>query len=385
LIPLGLRVEIHVLVRGCGSTITVGAIVPALRNAGDVKNREVLGRQLRLLRVLGEHRGGLSSQKLAERLQVSRPTVDRDLKALREQVGIAIARKRVTGEVRHVLEGAPLALAATPTERAALQLAYHSLESLSGTSARGALGALSTELADESTAQHVRVRPPHREPIAPTVLASLERAMQTGRRVRVRVRVAKNAGRATTYHLDPLAIRSSGLDPYLDAWAIERGALRTFKIARVEEVVVLTERADEHPDVDLDALFASAVKTWQGDETRVRIRIANEAAWSVREYPLVAGQLVFHEPDGAVIVEADVAGLVEVSRWVLSWGRHAEVLEPAALRERVREELSVALGRYREDDEVRSRKVSGGDGEVRAGRGGGRAGSTRTTQVRGEG
>jgi proteasome accessory factor B len=384
LIPLTLRVEILVLVRGRGSTIGVGTIVPVFPNAGDVKNREVLGRQLRLLRVLGEHRGGLSSQKLAERLKVSRPTVDRDLKALRDHVGIAIARKRVTGEVRHVLEGAPLALAATPTERAALQLAYHALASLTGTSARGALGALSEQLANEAT-PHVRVRPPHREPIAPNVLASLERAMQTGRRVRVRARVAKHGGRPTTYHLDPLAIRSSGLDPYLDAWAVERGALRTFKIARIEEVEVLAERADEHPDVDLDALFASAVKTWQGDETRVRVRIASEAAWSVREYPLVAGQLVFHEPDGAVIVEADVAGLVEVSRWVLSWGRHAEVLEPAALRERVREELSVALGRYGEDDEVRSRKVSGGDGEARAGRGGRASRSTRMTLGRGEG
>ncbi len=359
----------------------VGTHVPASASAGDVKNREVLGRQLRLLRVLGEHRGGLSSQRLAERLQVSRQTVDRDLKSLREHVGIAIARKGVTGEIRHVLEGAPLALAATPTERAALQLAYHALESLRGTTPLEALDALSGELVDDAGTRHVgvrhvRVHPPHREPLAPRVLASLERAMQTGRRVRVRVRVAKHGGRATTYHLDPLAIRSSGLDPYLDAWAVERGALRTFKVARIEEIQVLAERADEHPDVDLDALFASAVKTWQGDETRVRIRIASETAWSVREYPLVAGQLVFHESDGAVIVEADVAGLVEVSRWVLSWGRHAEVLEPAALRARVREELSVALGRYGDtaEEEVRSRKVSGGDGEDSAGRGGGRVG-----------
>lgn len=351
-----------------------------------MKNREVVGRQLRLLRVLGEHRGGLSSRQLAERLNVSRPTVDRDLKALRDHVGVPIARKRVTGEVRHVLEGAPLALAATPSERAALQLAYHALASLTGTTARGVLGALSEDLATEATL-HVRVRPPHREPLAPNVLASLERAMRTGRRVRVRARVAKHGGHATTYHLDPLAIRSSGLDPYLDAWAVERQALRTFKVARIEEVEVLAERAEEHPDVDLDALFVSAVKTWQGDETRVRIRIASEAAWSVREYPLVAGQLVFHEPDGAVVVEADVAGLVEVSRWVLSWGRHAEVLEPAALRERVREELSVALGRYggAAEEEVRSRKVSGPEGDTRAGRGVGGPRSTRTTQVRGEG
>lgn len=55
------------------------------------------------------------------------------------------------------------------------------------------------------------------------------------------------------------------------------------------------------------------------------------------------------------------------------------VAERAALRERVREELSVALGRYREGDEVRSRKLSGGDEEAHAGRGGGWAASTRMT------
>lgn len=363
-----------------------------------MKNREVLGRQLRLLRVLAEHRGGLSSVQLAERLRTSRPTVDRDLQTLRTRVGIAIGRKRVTGEVRHILEGTPLALAATPIERAALQLAHHALSTLAGTRATATLaqlaatqGAATTQVvgtalaSDGGTDGHIRVRPPHREPIPPTVLESLERAMQRGRRVRVRARIAKYGGRPTTYHLDPLAIRLSAADPYLDAWAVERGALRTFKIARIEHVEVLREPAEEHPAVDLDALFASAVKTWQGDETRVRVRIATDAAWSVGEYPLVAGQLVFREPDGSVIVEADVAGLIEVSRWVLSWGRHAEVLEPAALRDRVREELGVALGRYGEGDEVRSRKVSEpgvGDG---AKRGGGRSRSTRTTQVRGEG
>jgi len=46
------------------------------------------------------------------------------------------------------------------------------------------------------------------------------------------------------------------------------------------------------------------------------------------------------EPDGdCVVVRARVAGLEEVTRWVLRWGKDAEVLEPPALRERLRAEV----------------------------------------------
>jgi predicted DNA-binding transcriptional regulator YafY len=37
---------------------------------------------------------------------------------------------------------------------------------------------------------------------------------------------------------------------------------------------------------------------------------------------------------------------LEVVKWILSFGREAELLRPAHLRERVREELADALGYY---------------------------------------
>lgn len=319
--------------------------------------------------------------QLASRLAVSRQTVDRDLKTLRADVGIAIGKKRVSGEVRHVLQGASLALAILPTEQAALRLARHALAALAGTQTVNAMDELA---GDAPEAAHLRIRlPPGHARSGSSTLAEIEHAMERGRRIRVRVRVAKHGGETKTYTLDPLVIRLVGPDPYLDGFAVERNALRTFKVARIEHIAVLDERADEHPDIDVDALFVDAVKTWSGEETRVRVRIAPEAAWSVREYPLARQQDIFHEPDGAIIVDATVAGLVEVTRWVLSWGRHAEALQPPALRLRVEEELARALERY--GSEVRSRKVSGPEREGAAEESGvGPRSATRTTQVRGE-
>jgi len=46
------------------------------------------------------------------------------------------------------------------------------------------------------------------------------------------------------------------------------------------------------------------------------------------------------KPDGSVIeFQADLSGLEEITRWVLSWGSKAKVLGPPELKKRVREEL----------------------------------------------
>jgi predicted DNA-binding transcriptional regulator YafY len=47
--------------------------------------------------------------------------------------------------------------------------------------------------------------------------------------------------------------------------------------------------------------------------------------------------------DGSVIeFQADLSGLEEITRWVLSWGSKAKVLGPPELKKRVREELAKA-------------------------------------------
>lgn len=46
------------------------------------------------------------------------------------------------------------------------------------------------------------------------------------------------------------------------------------------------------------------------------------------------------KPDGSLIeFQADLAGLEEITRWVLSWGSKARVIGPPELKQRVKEEL----------------------------------------------
>ena len=347
-------------------------------------SREILGRRHRLLVALAAHPRGLSSERLSQFLRSSRPTVDRDLAALRRDVA-TIDRRRVGGEVWHVLRGMSLSISLLPSQIAALRLAREALASLRGTSLADEIDSIlaSAPLVSSDTApRRVRVA---RAGAArrPDVMTALGLALDRGQRVRITTLVASRGGARGHYTLDPLALRVVDGTAYLDGFALERGELRTFKVERIERVDLTGEPAAPHPDIDLDALFASAVKTWTGDATRVRVRIASEAAWAVPEYRLSPEQQLVREPDGSVIVEATVAGLVEVTRWVLSWGRHAEALEPPALRAAAHAELHGALERYA-DTQRRSPKLSGPTSPRPAEAATSTPRSTaRTTQVRG--
>ncbi|MBB5033792.1 putative DNA-binding transcriptional regulator YafY [Prosthecobacter vanneervenii] len=51
------------------------------------------------------------------------------------------------------------------------------------------------------------------------------------------------------------------------------------------------------------------------------------------------------DDDGSEIeFRAELSGLEEITRWVLSWGSKAQVLGPAELKTRVQKELKAMVG-----------------------------------------
>lgn len=78
----------------------------------------------------------------------------------------------------------------------------------------------------------------------------------------------------------------------------------------------------------------------------VRIRFNAESARVVRGRIWHATQLLRTLPDGGVEMTLRVRDEGEIARWVLSWGAHAWVVEPARLRTRVRELAREILARH---------------------------------------
>ncbi len=333
---------------------------------------DMVVRMWRLVEALQARRYGASASTLAEFAGTSRSTVYRYLRHL-EDAGVPIASERVNGEVRYSLRRDALpALGPGSAGRIALAVARQMLTPLDGTRAAEQLDACLAALGVDGPAPLVSTRrsaPAHR----PGVAAAIEAALDSKRQLEMRYRAA-STGRTGTRVVDPAALRIDRSDAYLVAWDTARQGWRTFKLARVLEARVLESAQAPHPAYDEQELFGHAVRAWHGAPVDVRVRLAADVAAVAPEYPLVPDQRLAPQPDGSVIVEARVAGLIETTRWVLAWGAAAEALAPPELRAAVEAELGGAMAHYRRPGvrkgggEVVSRKVGRGRG-IRGGNG----------------
>jgi predicted DNA-binding transcriptional regulator YafY len=82
----------------------------------------------------------------------------------------------------------------------------------------------------------------------------------------------------------------------------------------------------------------------------VRLLFDKETAPWVLERQWHPSQQVKQRKDRSIELTMEVAGLFEVSRWVLAWGRHVKVLAPPEFVARVRDEVHGMADRYEETD-----------------------------------
>ena len=99
---------------------------------------------------------------------------------------------------------------------------------------------------------------------------------------------------------------------------------------------------------------------WQLDEQqfglvrdntmKVRVRFSPEVAHTIKERVWRPGQQVTSDNSGRVTLEFEAAGEMELVAWILSYGMHAEVLEPAELRQEVKRQVREMRQFYRSKD-----------------------------------
>jgi predicted DNA-binding transcriptional regulator YafY len=142
------------------------------------------------------------------------------------------------------------------------------------------------------------------------------------------------------YEVEPytLIVHKGGL--YLLGYARNRKGLRTFALERILTVTVGKERFEIPEEFNPEEQLRLAFGIVAEEVLTVRVRFSPEVAPSVRERSWHGSQEIIEEPGGGIVISFQAGGKLEILAWVLSFGAHAEVLEPMTLREEVR--LSVA-------------------------------------------
>lgn len=170
--------------------------------------------------------------------------------------------------------------------------------------------------------------------VSPDLLRACVEAIRTRRKLHLRYHGA-HRNEDTERTIQPYHLHHWRSEPYLLAWDELRQDWRTFLLSRIAEWHAPGEDAAfaRDPTFDAQALLERGFGLFHGaDLETVRVRFTPYQARWVRERRYHPSQQNEEQADDSLIVTVHVAGTAEVKRWVLGYGREAEVLEPAALR-----------------------------------------------------
>jgi len=142
---------------------------------------------------------------------------------------------------------------------------------------------------------------------------------------------------------------------YLVAWDLDREAVRTFRVDRIDDAVQSDAPGSAVLPEGIDIKASLPDEPWraEGDDyvvTRIRV--------DAMEGPRVAeevgrDQIERRDEDGSVILCLRVAGFPALRSWILGLLDHAEILEPPEFRAEVAEWLAdIAAGRNRPSQPV---------------------------------
>jgi len=306
-----------------------------------------IGKAERLLQIevlLLEYPDGLSQAEIARRIGVNRSTVYRCLPDLTAQFAVyetddgrlAIDRDHYPTNVRLTLhESMALHLAArlmatrtdkqNPYAAAALRKLGLALEKLAPRVAEHLKA--SAEVMEDQAQRH--------DPVYLQVLETLTRAWSDGRVARLWHRMED--GRVYPYDFAPYLIEpyAVGQTTHVIGWREPPGALRTFKVERIQRIE-LTERAYTIPaDFDPRTLLADAWGIWytEAEPVEVVLKFHPRVAQRVRETRWHRSEQVEEQPDSFLLWRARVAEVQEMVPWIRGWGADVEVMGPEGLRE----------------------------------------------------
>jgi len=199
----------------------------------------------------------------------------------------------------------------------------------------------SADVMDDAARRH--------DPVYLQALEKLTLAWAEGRKVRVWHRHHASAQvfeyTFAPYFIEPYAV---GHTAHIIGFREPPGALRTFKIERIERVELLRETYEIPEGFDPRDLLRSAWGIWYTEEQPVEVilRFHPRVADRVRETRWHPSEEVQEQADGALIWRARVAETREMLPWIRGWGADCEVLEPEKLRDMLKEEARRLVGLY---------------------------------------
>jgi len=312
-------------------------------------------RIVRLHRLLKHNRTGVSLERLMEEIEASRATVYRDVAFLRDALGAPIESDLESHRFKYVPDADQVfelpGLWLSPDEVYALLVALLALTAQTDGALAEALGDLGPRLKGlvGERVDHlgrIRVLRQASRKLDDATFRTVTGAVLERKRLSFSYR-ARSTGEGSVRTTSPQRLTHYRDNWYLDAFDHDKRGLRSFALDRVTAARMLEASADDWPEADLDAHFASSYGIFSGPARAwATIRFSPHAARWVADERWHSQQKGRFLPDGRFELQLPFGNARELLMDVLRYGPDAEVIAPVSLREEMKQLLTLALTGY---------------------------------------
>lgn len=304
-----------------------------------------IDRQIGILSVLLQ-KETVTAPYLAEKFEVSRRTINRDIEDLCK-AGIPVATKQGVNGGISILEGYKLDKTLfTQGEMQDILAGLRSLDSVNGTNRYGQLmeklsvGSSDFMVGNQSVL--IDLSSWHKGSLAPKI--ELIRAA-IGKCRKLEFLYYSPRGESVRC-IEPYYLIFRWSSWYVWGWCEKRGDFRLFKLNRMDRVKIagqeFLKRQVPVPDLSDERVFPGGIK--------VRALFEQDCKWRlVEEFGAESFRV---QQDGRLLFQADYTNKDNLITWLLSFRERVELLEPEELREEIR--VSIERMKKRYEDERRT-------------------------------
>lgn len=180
--------------------------------------------------------------------------------------------------------------------------------------------------------------------VSPAVLDQVYAALYQGQQLDIWY---KDKSEAMRFH--PQGLVDRGVVRYLVAPARDYDTPVLVALHRIKKVAIVDEPARKLSGFDLyDYINAGNLGYPIGGVIQLKLHFYGSSGQHLYETPLTADQHLEQQPDGSVVLQAELDETSELYWWIQGFGANVEVLAPKSLRKRVAADLKLALSRYAE-------------------------------------
>lgn len=304
--------------------------------------------------MLLQNKSNQKASDLAEKLGVSVRSVHRCI-AMLDEMGIPVYSERGPYGGFSLVRGYKMPpLVFTPEEAVAVYLGTSLVREMWGSlyqdAAQGALAKLDNVLPDEQRHEVAWARRTliatgmHRadqEPLAP-YLEKIRRAVRERRRVRLTYR-GRSQPKPLRREVDLYALVHRWGLWYAIGHCRLRAAVRSFRLDRLLEIILLDETFVVPADIDIHAFLNT--EPYAQVKVKVRLHFPPESALMALD-DHAYWELVDERPDGSVEVTFAASDPEWAASRVLSYAPHATVLEPQEMRQLVFDHASAVAAQH---------------------------------------